>query len=79
MNHREAAVHFHQSCPVCGRQLRVRVSLLGHRVYCQHCGGGFVASDPELCGESAGRDEERDVQVERLLAAAARVLGEPDR
>lgn len=68
-------MHFQQSCPVCGRQLRVRVSLLGQRVYCQHCGGGFVASDPELRGEPADRDE----QVERLLAAAARVLEESER
>lgn len=79
MSHRETTVHFHQSCPVCGRQLRVRVSLLGQRVFCQHCGGGFVASDPELRSEPAGCDDGRDVQVERLLAAAARVLGETDR
>ncbi|MFN9367727.1 MAG: hypothetical protein ACK6CT_03020, partial [Planctomycetia bacterium] len=71
----ESAVHFHQSCPVCGRQLRVPVSLLGERVYCQHCGGGFVASDPELRGEPVSRD----VRVESLLAAAARVLEGSDR
>lgn len=70
MSHDRSTVHFHQSCPVCGRQLRVRVSLLGQRVFCQHCGGGFVASDPELRGEPADRDD----QVERLLAAAARML-----
>lgn len=75
MGQREACVHFNQSCPVCGRPLRVPVSLLGQRVYCQHCGGGFVAESPELGGEPAGRDE----QVERLLAAAARVLAESER
>jgi len=75
MSQERSTVHFHQSCPVCGRQLRVRVSLLVQRVYCQHGGGGFVASDPELRGEPADRDE----QVERLLAAAARVLEESER
>ncbi|MFZ4731301.1 MAG: hypothetical protein ACOYK7_02030 [Pirellulales bacterium] len=39
-------VHYFQSCPVCGRALRIRVSLLGKHVYCQHCGGGFRATDP---------------------------------
>jgi hypothetical protein len=38
-------VCYHQTCPVCGRNLRIRVMLLGQRVYCQHCGGGFIASD----------------------------------
>ena len=41
-------VFFHQGCPVCGRTLRIGVHLLGSRVYCQHCGGGFRAHDPEL-------------------------------
>ena len=40
MNH---DVFFNQTCPVCGRTLRVQVKLLGRQVYCQHCGGGFVA------------------------------------
>ena len=75
MSHNESVVHFHQSCPVCGRQLRVPVSLLGQRVFCQHCRGGFVAADPELRGEPASRED----HVERLLAAAARVLEESDR
>ena len=38
-------VCYHQNCPVCGRNLRIGVKLLGRRVYCQHCGGGFIASD----------------------------------
>ena len=39
-------VHYYQPCPVCGRSLRIRVSLLGKRVFCQHCGGEFRAADP---------------------------------
>jgi hypothetical protein len=41
-------VFFHQQCPVCGRVVRVRVSLLGRQVFCQHCQGSFVASDPSM-------------------------------
>lgn len=41
-------VFFHQGCPVCGRTLRIGVHLLGSRVFCQHCGGGFRASDTSL-------------------------------
>jgi hypothetical protein len=41
-------VFFHQHCPVCGRIVRVRVSLLGRQVYCQHCQGRFVAADPSM-------------------------------
>jgi hypothetical protein len=39
------SVCYHQNCPVCGRNLRIRVMLLGRLVYCQHCGGGFTATD----------------------------------
>ncbi|MCX7401626.1 MAG: hypothetical protein NTY87_00655 [Planctomycetia bacterium] len=41
-------VNYHQGCPVCGRSLEICVVLLGRRVYCQHCGGGFVAADPSM-------------------------------
>lgn len=39
-------VSYLQRCPVCSRLLRIRVSLLGKQVFCQHCGGKFVAIDP---------------------------------
>ena len=65
-----AEMCFNQSCPVCGRRLLIRLRLLGRRVYCQHCGGGFTASD-----ESIGRLPARD-RVEDLLARASRVLAE---
>jgi len=41
-------VYYHQGCPVCGRTLRIRVTLLGKRVFCQHCGGGFLAMDASM-------------------------------
>ena len=67
-------VFFLQHCPVCGRMLQVRVNLLGQRVYCQHCGGGFVAMDEPIRpapGEAAPSAVDR---VDELLERAALVL-----
>ena len=61
-------VFFNQPCPVCGRSLRVRVHLLGRRVYCQHCGGGFTAIDESLRGPSASD------RADDLIARASQVL-----
>jgi hypothetical protein len=60
---------------VCGRLLRIRVTLLGRRVYCQHCGGGFRAIDPSMA-RATGDDTSRclDVVVDDLLERAALVL-----
>jgi hypothetical protein len=69
-------VCYHQSCPVCGRNLRIRVMLLGQRVYCQHCGGGFIASD--ACTDSSPRiahDRPQSAIVDELIERAAVVLG----
>ncbi len=38
---------FFQNCPICGRLLRTAVHFDDGGVRCQHCGGEFVASDPE--------------------------------
>jgi hypothetical protein len=62
-------VFFNRSCPVCGRLLRIRVQLLGQRVYCQHCGGGFTAVDESLAAGAPPRD-----RVDDLIARADRVL-----
>lgn len=69
------SVYYHQGCPVCGRMLRIGVRLLGRRVYCQHCGGGFRATDPELelATASAAGSSQTD-RVEQLLARAAESL-----
>ena len=66
-------VFFLQHCPVCGRMLQVRVNLLGQRVYCQHCGGGFVAMGDQMrpdIGESSSAVD----RVDELLERAALVL-----
>lgn len=69
-------VCYHQNCPVCGRNLRIRVMLLGRRVYCQHCGGGFIASDASV-GNSPPRPANRpqSALVDELIERAAVMLG----
>ena len=58
-------VSFQKGSRVCGRWQQIPVTLLGKRVYCQHCGGGFVASDAAL---GSGR------VVDDLIARADAVL-----
>jgi len=65
-------VFYHQRCPVCGRTLRIRVNLLGQRVYCQHCGGGFVAWDEHPASTGIGKSTADRAQ--ELLEEAALVL-----
>lgn len=64
-------VYFLQHCPVCGRLLQVRVNLLGQRVYCQHCGGGFVALDEEMLPSISQASRTADDKVDELLERAA--------
>ncbi|GEM_PF-5225580 len=40
-----AGLAFTAQCPVCGRRLIIRISYLGKRVICRHCGGQFVAQE----------------------------------
>jgi hypothetical protein len=69
-------VCYHQNCPVCGRNLRIRVRLLGRRVYCQHCGGGFVASDAATSGGTLPvADRPQSAIVDELIERAAVMLG----
>jgi hypothetical protein len=74
----ENPVSYHQHCPVCGRSLLIAVTLLGHRVYCQHCGGGFLATsevgtraDGRL---TAAREQDRLHRVDELIERASLVL-----
>ncbi|MEX0689135.1 MAG: hypothetical protein WD072_10770 [Pirellulales bacterium] len=67
-------VFYHQRCPVCGRLLQIRVNLLGQRVYCQHCGGGFVALEERIgIAGDAGAKSTFD-RADELLERAALVL-----
>ena len=76
MEHVENPVCYHQNCPVCGRNLRIRVMLLGRRVYCQHCGGGFIATDA-CVGASPPRVPNRPQSaiVDDLIERATVMLG----
>ena len=40
------ATYFVQACPICGRNLQVRLEYLGRTILCPHCNGQFVGSDP---------------------------------
>ncbi|NDC54092.1 MAG: hypothetical protein EBZ74_07295 [Planctomycetia bacterium] len=68
----DVPMSFHQGCPVCGRLLRIRVTLLGRKVYCQHCGGGFIAA--ERHSGPAGGQEARDRRVADLIERAELAL-----
>lgn len=60
--------------------LTIGVTLLGKRVYCQHCGGGFVAADPSFAGAGARSQDRRiDDLLERARAALQEAAdsGEP--
>ena len=70
-----AEVCYHQSCPVCGRSLVIRVTLLGRPVYCQHCGGRFIASDAATPrGREAAARPQLSI-VDELIERAAVMLG----
>ena len=60
------SVYYHQGCPVCGRMLRIGVHLLGQRVYCQHCGGGFRATDETLEDDEGAFRAVSQIQKDRI-------------
>jgi len=66
-------VCFIRGCPICGRSLQIPVNLLGTRVYCQHCGGGFTADDGRA-GDGCGTRPAQERVVDDLLARASRAL-----
>jgi rRNA maturation protein Nop10 len=67
-------VFYLQRCPVCGRMLQIRVNLLGQQVYCQHCGGGFVALDDPTYAAGDRHAKSTADRAEELLERAALVL-----
>ena len=72
------SVYYHQGCPVCGRMLRIGVRLLGQRVYCQHCGGGFRATDETLEEDEGALRVVGKIQqdrIEMLLERANKAVG----
>ena len=59
---------------MCGRTLRIRVTLLGRRVYCQHCRGGFVATDASMGSAPALQERVRESMVDDLIDRAELML-----
>jgi hypothetical protein len=63
------ATHFVQACPICGRNLQVRLEYLGRSILCPHCQGQFIASDPATESASASDSGEYLLnRAEELLA-----------
>jgi hypothetical protein len=46
--------------------LRIGVRLLGQRVYCQHCGGGFRATDETLEDDEGAFRAVSQIQKDRI-------------
>ena len=67
--------YFQQSCPVCGRLVRVEKHLKFETVVCQHCGGNFTATDKPITisrsDELPGRQGKR---IGRLLRKSEQLL-----
>jgi hypothetical protein len=62
---------FVRPCPTCGRNLEIRVELLGRDVQCRHCSAEFVAS--QRC-----ETPWIDAAVDRALAKAERYIASID-
>ena len=58
-----SGTYFVRGCPTCGRNLEIRVELLGRQVECVHCGADFNAREQA----STHVDDKR---VEQALARA---------
>ena len=67
--------YFQQSCPVCGRLVRIDKHLKFETVVCQHCGGNFTATDKPITisrsDELPGRQGRR---IGRLLMKSEQLL-----
>lgn len=68
-------VYYIQECPICGRNLRVRVVYLGKRVVCKHCSAQFVAFDPSS-GDSSSGSSVLD-RADQLLASVVAMKNRP--
>ena len=66
------AAYFKQECPICGRVLKVRVTYLGKKVACQHCGGRFEACDPETATSDSSQSSIL-ARADELLETASRI------
>ncbi len=67
--------YFQQSCPVCGRRVRIENNLKFTTVICQHCGGNFAATGVSTVATNSkmlpGR---RGRKIDELLCKSDRLL-----
>lgn len=63
------ALHFKQSCPVCGRRLEVPTRLLGLTIACQHCCAEFCAG---MDADDSSGGNAADQLLARVDAALSR-------
>lgn len=56
------STYYMQSCPTCGRRLRVLVEYMGRRLTCPHCRALFHAGEPAMEGSLDA------ARIERLIA-----------
>ena len=63
-----AIAFFNQTCPVCGRGLKIAVNSLGQQVVCHHCHGRFVARDESSCRDPSGFDFAVLERTDQLIA-----------
>lgn len=67
------ATYFVQACPICGRNLQVRLEYLGRAILCPHCQGQFTAADQATePAKSSDSGEYLLNRAEELLSSAER-------
>ena len=66
---------FYQSCPICGRTLRIPAKYFGRQMSCTHCDGEFRAGNDELPSPPSA-DTAFSEPVMSPLAAIQPQLGE---
>jgi len=71
-----ASTIFYQSCPVCGRALRIPAKFFGREMSCTHCEGTFRAGKDELPPEVPQTPVLSEPLIAPLLSFAQTQLGE---
>ena len=61
---------FVQECPTCGRQLQIRLELLGRTIACPQCDAPIEASDSTMQSDSLHDSAELLLRADELLATA---------
>ena len=65
-----SATFFVQECPTCGRNLQIRLELLGRKISCPQCEASIEASDSTLRSDQPHDSAELLLRADALLATA---------